>query len=65
MRTEQTSFQLIGMLIAVALAATVLALGLQTYLGRLPVIAGLGTLLAAIGGVLIALRATRRSDGGR
>jgi hypothetical protein len=55
---------MIGLLVAVALAATVLALGFQTYLGRSPFIAGVGTALSATGAVALALWASRRFHGG-
>jgi len=47
--------QMVGVLAVVALAATVIALALQTYFGRLPVLALFGQVLAAAGAAAYAL----------
>lgn len=45
----------IGVLIAISLASTVTALALQSYFGRLPSLALLGPVLAAIGAAIFAI----------
>jgi hypothetical protein len=47
--------QMVGVLTLVALAATVIVLALQTYFGRLPVLALFGQVLAATGAAAYAL----------
>jgi hypothetical protein len=47
--------QMVGVLAVVALAATVIVLALQTYFGRLPVLALFGQVLAATGAAAYAL----------
>jgi hypothetical protein len=49
----------IGIVIAISLASTVIALSLQSYLGRLPFLALLGQVLAAIGATAFALNGQR------
>jgi hypothetical protein len=46
---------IIGALAAIALAASITALALQTFFGRLPVLALVGQLLAAFGAAGFAL----------
>jgi len=46
---------IVGVLVIIALAATVIALSLQMYFGRLPLLALLGHLLAAFGATGFAL----------
>jgi hypothetical protein len=50
-----------GMVIAISLASTVIALGLQSYFGRPPFLVLLGQVLAAIGATAFALKWTTRS----
>jgi len=48
-------FPIVGVLVIIALAATVVALSLQMYFGRLPLLALLGQLLAVFGAAGFAL----------
>jgi hypothetical protein len=50
----------IGVLVIIALAATVVALASQTYFGRLPPLAWFGQALAATGAAVFALWLKRR-----
>ena len=55
MLRNRNVLQMIGILAVVALAATVIALGLQRYFGRLPVLVLFGQLLAVTGAAAYAL----------
>jgi hypothetical protein len=46
---------IIGVLVAIALASTVIALTIQTYFGSLPVLALFGQVFAATGAAFFAL----------
>lgn len=50
----------VGVLAIIALAATAVTLGLQTYFGRLPLLALLGQAMAATGAAGFALWLKRR-----
>ena len=52
---NRTMLPVIGVLVIIALAATVVALALQTYFGRLPLLVGFGQALAATGATAFAL----------
>jgi hypothetical protein len=52
---NRNALQMIGVLAVVALAATVVALGLQRYFGRLPVLVLFGQVLAVTGAAAYAL----------
>jgi L-asparagine transporter-like permease len=55
----------LGVLVAIALAATVIALLFQTYYGHRELFAALGQVLAIFGAVIFALWLLRRSNGRR
>ena len=57
---NRTMLPVIGVLVIIALAATVVALALQTYFGRLPPLAWFGQALAATGAAVFALWLKRR-----
>jgi hypothetical protein len=56
---ELLLFEVIGALTAIALAASVTALVLQTFFGRPPVLALVGQLLAAFGAAVFAVSIRR------
>lgn len=51
---------IVGTLVAISLGSTVIALALQSYFGRLPILVLLGQALAVIAAAVFALRTTRR-----
>jgi hypothetical protein len=53
----------LGVLVAIALAATVIALWLQAYYGHSALFAALGQVLAILGAVTFALWLLRRPNG--
>lgn len=55
MSQNNSMFPIVGVLVIIALAATVVALSLQMYFGRLPLLALLGQLLAVFGAAGFAL----------
>lgn len=60
MARTRTMLPVVGVLAIIALAATAVTLGLQTYFGRLPLLALLGQAMAATGAAGFALWLKRR-----
>jgi len=65
MLDRERLFFSIGMLAAIALSATVVALSLQLYFGRGAIVAGIRQGLAALGGLVFAVWFLGRSNGRR
>jgi hypothetical protein len=55
MSKNKVVFPIVGGLVIIALAATVIALSLQMYFGRLPLLVLLGQLISAFGAAGFAL----------